>query len=132
MSDQLHPAARLAATDPSDDDLVVVDAARLAYVGFPIAVAVTQAAWADAVTWHAEDSDRHPAAADDAPERLLRLLMHALLAWTDCRGASVVFSLERIRRDGPPNAVSTVRLMITPSATSMGLPLAVIGLLGEH
>ena len=132
MSDQLRPATRLATTDHSDDDLVLVDAARQAYVGFPIAVAVTAAAWADTVTWHAEDMDRHPAAVDDGPERLLRLLMHALPAWSQCRGASVVFSLERVRRDGPPNTVSTVRLMITPSATSMGLPLAVIALLGEH
>lgn len=83
------------------EDGVLIDASAMAReAGFTLPVALTAAAWADAVAWNEADNERQ--AYQDQSGRLWDVLFMAAHAIrSDSKGVQpLLFSLHRIPRDG--------------------------------
>lgn len=82
------------------DDGVLVDVTSMAKeAGFRLPVALTAAAWADAVAWSEEDSRRQTP--QDESGRLWDVLWMAYMAALQASGSSVVtYRLHRVPRGG--------------------------------
>lgn len=113
-------------------DGVLIDASAMATeAGFTVPVALTAAAWADAVAWNESDNERQ--AYQDESGRLWDVLFmaaHAIRSNSDDE-QPLRFSLNRIPRDGRSHASREVSLKLILGPGDNGEPVITILLPGE-
>jgi hypothetical protein len=114
------------------EDGVLIDASAMAReAGFTLPVAVTAAAWADAVAWNEADNERQ--AYQDESGRLWDVLFMAAHAIrSDSKGTQpLLFSLNRIPRDGRSHSSRRLALKLILGPGDDGEPVITILLPGE-
>lgn len=114
------------------EDGVLVDASAMAKeAGFTLPVALTAAAWADAVAWNEADNERQ--AYQDESGRLWDVLFmaaHAIRSDSE-RRQPLFFSLNRIPRDGRSQSSRQLALKLNLGPGDDGEPVITILLPGE-
>ncbi len=114
------------------EDGVLIDASAVAAeAGFTLPVALTAAAWADAVAWSEADNERQ--AYQDESGRLWDVLFMAAHAIrSDSKGVQPLkFSLNRIPRDGRSRRSRQLALTLILGPGDDGEPVITILLPGE-
>ncbi len=98
-------------------------------LGFAYPVALTSAAFADAVTWTDADNRRQRPQTEGA--RLAAVLAALATAAADARGSVIRFAVARVPRDGHSRRASPVTLRAECDYTAAGAPQITVTTIAE-